>query len=217
MNDPIRVVLADDHPLVRAGIRTSLAAEPGIEVVGEAADGDEALEQCRLLQPDMLLLDLSMPGLPPLALIQALRAMRVSICILILTAHNSDAFVRGMAEAGVQGYILKDEAPDALAEAIHAVAAGGEWYSHAVMDKLTEFMGQTSALPNGALTRREHALLHLIAIGWDNARIAEELFLAEQTVRNYSSRLYSKLGLASRAETIIWARENGYAEDAYPR
>jgi DNA-binding NarL/FixJ family response regulator len=206
----ITVVLADDHPLVRAGMRTTLSAQSDIALVGEAADGFEAQHLCRELQPDVLLLDLNMPGPRPVDTVAALRQLCPSVKVLILTAYDDDAYIRGLVGAGVAGYVLKDEAPETVVVAIRAVMQGGTWFSRPVIAKLANRVTGTEATPHiPALTDRERQLLQMIAQGWDNVRIATELNLAEQTVRNYISRLYEKMGVRSRGEAIVWARENG--------
>ena len=208
MSAPIRVLLADDHPLIRAGLRATLEAEPDLDVVGEAGDGEETQQRCRDLHADVLVLDLNMPGPRPTATVAFVQEHCPESHVLVLTAHDDDAYVRGLLAAGVDGYVLKDEAPDALVDAVRSVAHGGTWFSRTVVKALTQQeRSPTSAVP--ALTDRERELLGLLAQGWDNVRIASELYLAEQTVRNYLSRLYGKLGVQTRGEAIIWVRDHG--------
>jgi len=208
----IRILLADDHPLVRSGIRATLEGEKGVKLVGEATDGHEAQALCAELAPDLLLLDLSMPGPSPLETIRFVRERCPNTRVLILTAYDDDTYVRGLMGNGVDGYLLKDEATEALIQAILAVVQGGTWFSRGVVQKFFEApeARDRSAL---AFTRREQEMLSGIARGWDNRRIAAEFDLAEQTVRNYISRIYDKLGLHSRAEVVVWARQQGYAPD----
>jgi DNA-binding NarL/FixJ family response regulator len=206
MTEAIRVVLADDHPLIRSGLRARLEAEPDLAVIGEAADGAEAQRQCRDLRPAVLVLDLNMPGPPPTATVAFVQDHCPAIRVLVLTAYDDDAYVRGLLAAGIAGYVLKDEAPDALVDAVRSVARGGAWFSQSVVAKLARPPQPVDAGP--ALTDRERELLDLLAQGWDNVRIAEELHLGEQTVRNYVSRLYDKLDVQTRAEAIVWARDH---------
>lgn len=207
MPEPIRVVLADDHPLIRSGLRARLEAEPDLAVVGEAADGEEAQQRCRSVEAEVLVLDLNMPGPPPTATMAFVQAHCPELRVLVLTAHGDDAYVRGMLAAGVAGYVLKDEAPDALVDAIRSVAHGGTWFSRSVVEVLMQ-PDRPVTLGGLALTHRERELLRLLARGWDNARISRELDLGEQTVRNYLSRLYGKLGVKTRAEAIVWAHKH---------
>lgn len=207
----LRVLLADDHPLVRSGIRATLAGEEHIELVGEAKDGLEAQRLCFEHQPDLLLLDLSMPGPTPLETIAAVRARAPRTRVLVLTAYDDDTYVRGIMSAGVDGYLLKDEATEALLQAMTTLVRGGTYFSRAVVQRLAG--GGEAAPPPADFTPREVEMLQGVARGWDNRRIAAEFELAEQTVRNYISRIYDKLGVHSRAEAVVWARKQGYAED----
>lgn len=204
MNDLIRVIVADDHPIVRAGLHTILAAGQGVELVGEATNGDEAWQLCRDLQPDVLLLDLHMPGPTPLETVTYLREQYPALKILILTAYNEDAYVHSLAAAGVAGYVLKDEASEVVVQAIHKTAEGGKWFSQPVVEKLVNGLPEEAQLDD-----RERQILGMIARSWSNGRIATELGLAEQTVRNYVSQIYTKLKLDSRVQAALWAREHG--------
>jgi DNA-binding NarL/FixJ family response regulator len=207
MPDPIRVLLADDHPFVRSGLQTTLEVEPDIVVVGEAADGDEVRRRCVELQPDVLVLDLSMPGPPATATVAFLREQCPRLRVVVLSAYADDAYVLSLIESGVGGYVLKDEAPEVLVQAVRLVVSGGTWFSQPVVTKFIRASSHRApAVP--PLTERERQLLALLARGWDNLRIAAEFNLGEQTVRNYVSRLYAKLGVQTRAEAIVWARDH---------
>jgi DNA-binding NarL/FixJ family response regulator len=207
MSEPIRVLLADDHPFIRAGLRTTLDTETDIVVAGEAEDGDDAQRQCTALQPDILVLDINMPGPPAVATLAAVRELCPSTRVIILTAYNDDAYVRGLLQAGALGYVLKDDAPEALVQAVRSVAQGGSWFSQAVVANLVipDADGESDT---PSLTERESQIVRLIGQGWDNTQIAEELHLSEQTVRNYVSRLYGKIGVQTRAEAVVWARDH---------
>ena len=213
MTEMIHVLLADDHPLVRAGIRATLATEPDVVAVGEAANGYEVQRLCRDLQPDVLVLDLNMPGPPPPTLIAYLRKHCPALRVLILTAYDDAAYVQGMVAAGVAGYVLKDEAPETVVHAIRTVMEGGTWFGRPVAAKLTPPSQDAPAREVAKLTAREHQVLELLARGWDNTRIASECGLQEQSIRNYTSRIYAKLGVRSRAEALVWAREHGLLVD----
>jgi len=209
----IRVVIADDHPIVRQGLRALLADEPEIAVVGEATSGDEVREACLTLQPDVLLLDLSMPGPPAADTVSSLRWHSPAIQVVMLTAHRDEAAVRELVSLGVGGYVLKDDEPETVAETIAAVVRGGTWFSPEVMEALVQRPGSiTSKGPAPHLTSRETELLALVKKGWDNKHIASELSLGEQSVRNYFSTLYGKLGVTSRAEAVVWTHEHEFGD-----
>jgi DNA-binding NarL/FixJ family response regulator len=209
MAEPIRVLLADDHPLVRAGIRTTLAGEEDVALVGEATDGHQAQQLCQKLQPDVLLLDLNMPGPSPFETIAYLRGCCPETKVLILTAYDDDAYIHGLTAAGVGGYVLKDEAVEAVVSAIRTTAEGGTWLSRRVVEKLARPPTENDQARAADLTDRERDILRFMAQGWDNVRIAGELSLAEQTVRNYVCRIYAKLGITSRVQAAVWARDQG--------
>jgi DNA-binding NarL/FixJ family response regulator len=209
MAEPIRVLLADDHPLVRAGMRAVLTAEEDVALVGEATTGQEVQRLCPELKPDVLLLDLNMPGPSPFETVAYLREHCAETRVLILTAYD-DAYIHGLMAAGAAGYVLKDEAAEAVVGAIRAIAEGGTWLSRPVAEKLAHpGTGEDAQAQTAGLTDREREIVRLMAQGWDNARIAGELNLAEQTVRNYVSRIYTKLGVTSRVQAAVWARERG--------
>jgi DNA-binding NarL/FixJ family response regulator len=201
----IRVVLADDHPLIRDGIRSILHAEGDISVVGEAGHNDEVLQRCLELSPDVLLLDLNMPGPATLEVISQIRAERPATKVMILTGYEDDGYIRALVAAGVCGYVLKGEASSVVVRAIRAVAQGDTWLSRPVVEKLIQ--EKNALAPLSILTPREQEILAMIGRGWSNARIATELMLSEQTIRNKASQIYTKLGLSSRAEAILWLHE----------
>jgi DNA-binding NarL/FixJ family response regulator len=202
----IRVVLADDHPLIRDGIRSILHEEGDVEVVGESGNNDEVLQQCFQLSPDVLLLDLNLPGPSTIEVIRQIRAERPETKVMILTGYDDDGYMRALVSAGVCGYVLKGEASSVVVRAIRAVAQGDTWLSRAIVDKL--LLEKNALAPLSILTQREQEILAMIGRGWSNARIATELMLSEQTIRNKASQIYTKLGLSSRAEAILWLREH---------
>lgn len=214
INVPIKVLLADDHPFIRAGIRTTLAAEDDLVLVGETAEGQQTQSLCCALMPDVLLLDLDMPGPRPTETVNYLHEHCPNLKVIVLTAYDDEAYIRGMLAAGAAGYVLKDEAPESVVHAIRTVVQGGSWFSRPVLNIVAQGnqtrIRQTINSDTSTLTARDQQLLSMIARGWDNQHIATELNLAEQTVRNYISRLlYQKMGFTSRGEAIIWAREQG--------
>lgn len=209
MSQKIRIVLADDHPLVRTGIQKTLEEEGDLVVVGEATNSDEVRYLCQEHQPDILLLDLNMPGTSAVETVTYLKAKYTGLKILVLTAYDDEAYIRGMTVLGVEGYLLKDEAPDTVVRAVRTITDGESWFSRAVIEKLVHL--QSSALIQAEkLTTREQDLLMMLAQGLDNLSIAQELNLAEQTIRNYLSQLYSKLDINSRNEAIVWAIKHGF-------
>jgi NarL family two-component system response regulator LiaR len=212
-NAPIRVLLADDHPLVRAGIRATLCNEPDIIVVGEAADGHEARLRTEELGPDVLLLDLNMPGPSAIDTVTYLRRRCPHVKVVILTAFDDDAYVRGLVKAGVAGYILKDEVPEAVARALHAVVEGGTWFSRPLMQRLitpsTADDGADSAADayEPPLTGCEVRILQLLVEGLTDREIGQELSLAERTVRYCLRNIYDKLHVANRTEAAYRASQ----------
>lgn len=205
--EPIRVVIADDHPLMRSGIRTTLADEADIVVVAEASDGCEMELLCREHLPDVLIMDISMPGPPFVERVESVKSLRSDIKVLVLTAFDDSVYIQALFKAGIEGYALKDEVAESLPMAVRLVARGGSYFSRRVLAKLNEFDMQGDAL--ATLTPREREVLRLIARGLDNLSISSKLGLADQTVRNHVSRLYSKVGLDSRVELAIWALKHG--------
>ena len=209
----IRVILADDHPLIRQGIRFALSVEPDLEVVGEVGDGTEAVSACLRLTPDILVQDISMPG-PKLAnVVKTVLQQSPKTRVLILSAFDDDTYVRHLMQAGISGYLLKDEGPECVVQAIRAIHEGGTWFSRAITQRFVDW--QSPAEPEAPnLTEREQQVLSLIGQGLDNSDIAQKLDLAEQTVRNYASSVYEKIGVSNRAQAAIWTLENSLEEIA---
>lgn len=207
-NTPIRVLLADDHPLVRAGIRATLCNETDIIFVGEAADGVEARRLTEELEPDVLLLDLSMPGPSAVDTVTYLRERCPNVKVLILTAFDDDAYVRGLVNAGVAGYILKDEVPEAVARALHTVVEGGTWFSRHLVKKLTQMPSgevEADAEEEPQLTGREMQILQLLVEGLTDREIGQALGLSERTVRYCLRNVYDKLRVSNRVEAAYRA------------
>ena len=194
---------------MRSGVRATLEEAADIRVVGEASNGREAQSLCQRLEPDILILDLNMPGPSFLETLTSLKQTVPNVNVLVLTALEEGVYVRSLVKAGIAGYILKDEVPDALISAVRTVQHGGTWFSRAVFSKLHEVNLSDNVLRD--LTNRERDVLGLVARGRDNGEIAGELGLAEQTVRNYVSRIYEKVGVRSRVELAVWARDLGLA------
>ena len=215
----IRVVLADDHPVVRAGVRTFLEKEPDLQVVGEIALGSEVETLTSHWQPDVLVLDVNMPGLDPVAATRRLKEQVPTLRILVLTAYDDDAYVTGLLAAGAMGYLLKEEALETLVAAIRAVARGESWLSQRIAGRLArravarvEGAEADEHIRSEPLTSREREVLHLLALGLSNDEIAGRLVISRRTVQNHVSNIYSKLGLASRAEAVLYAIRHGIAD-----
>jgi len=206
--DRIRVVLADDHPVVRGGIRIMLEAHGDIEVVGEAHNGEEAITLVREIMPDVLLLDMEMPKKSGLEVARDLA--RAATRILALSAHDDEEYIFGLLDAGASGYLTKDEAPDMIVDAVRGVAAGeDEWISARVAEKMIRRRRYELEKQSADLSPREAEVLTLVGRGLTNPQIAETLFISEGTVKNHVSRVYEKLGLRTRAEAVAWAWEHG--------
>lgn len=198
----IRVVIADDHPMMRAGIRSFLDAEADLDVVAEAVSGEQAIAFTRQYQPDVLLLDMEMPDTPGVKVAQAVSDdPDIKTRILALSAYNRSSYVEGLLRTGAAGYITKDKPPTMIVEAVRAVAGGeGRWF-------VTPF----SADETGQLTDREREVLQLMAQGTPNEQIAEDLHIAVNTVRNHVNNIYDKLGVHSSREAVAWAWQHGLA------
>lgn len=213
--DTITVIIADDHPLIRSGIRATLAVHTDLRVVAEAETGQQAVDLCAAERPGVLLLDLGMPGPKPSRIVRDVRKISPATRVLVLTAHDEDTYIRQLMRVGIAGYLLKEEAAENVVRAIRSIHAGGAWFSQGIADKFLRWRfghGQEEG-EDVSLTRREKEVLRLIARGWDNARIATRLSLAEQTVRNYASAIYNKIDVSSRAEAVVWAREHELLEE----
>ena len=216
--DPIRVLVADDHPVVREGFSAIVDVEDDIEVVGQAADGLEAVSLARALQPDVVLMDLVMPNLDGVAAIEQIRAELPNTQVLILTTYADDEYIMDGIQAGARGYLLKDALPDELVRAIRVVAAGESLLQPAVaakvLDKLSALMGgEGEATPRAAtpqLTDRELEILTLLAGGARNRDIAEALFISERTVKVHVANLMDKLEAKTRTEAVARAIQLGF-------
>jgi len=214
MSGVIRVLIADDHPIVRKGIRALLATEADIEVVGEAADGKEAIEKAERLRPDVVLMDLVMPGMDGIEAIRRITARQPETRILVLTSFAEDEKVFPALKAGALGYLLKDSSPEELVRAIHQVHRGESSLSPAIARKLLQEISRPPARPLSPepLTERELEVLRLIARGKSNREIAGELVISEATVRTHVSNILGKLQLASRTQAALYALREGIAE-----
>ena len=215
--EPLRELIADDHPLFRHGIAVLLQALPEFEVVGEATSGEEAVALAEQQQPDVILMDIQMPGINGIEATRLILHTSPHIRILMVTMSEDDASVFTAMRAGARGYVLKDAQKDDMLRAIRAVGRGEAIFSPAVATRLIDFFAAPRpAVPPQAfpdLTDRERAILNLIAQGHNNPEIAARLVLSPSTVRNYVSNIFGKLQVADRAQAIIRAREAGLGYD----
>ena len=212
MTSPIRVLVADDHLVVRLGIRTLLAAEPGIDVVGEARDGLEAIAEALRLQPDVILMDLMMPHVDGIAAIERIRACQPSARILVLTTFEADDKVFPAIRAGALGYTLKDFGPAELVRAIQRVSRGESSLHPAIARKVLHELAHPAQRQAAAeLSERELAVLRLIAQGESNQQIAAALRISVATVSKHVSHILDKLHLASRTQAALYALSEGLA------
>jgi DNA-binding NarL/FixJ family response regulator len=211
--DSIRILIADDHPVFRYGLRALLSAEPTTEVVGEATTGEEAIAQALSLQPDVILMDLNMPGVNGIEATRRIITEIPHISILMLTMFDDDDSVFAAMRAGARGYLLKGAEGEETVRAINVVNNGEAIFSPSIARRLMQYFGASRpiALPQlfPDLTEREREILTLIAQGYTNPAIAEKLVLSPKTVRNHVSNIFSKLQVAGRAEAIIRARDAG--------
>lgn len=211
--EPIRVLIADDHPVFRDGLRILLNSLPETEIVGEASTGDEVIAQAATLQPDVILMDLHMPGQNGIEATRAILRTSPHIGILVLTMFEDDDSVFATMLAGARGYLLKGADQTEIGRAVTAVSHGEAIFSPSIARRLTHYfalLGSTSHPPAfPELTEREQEILTLIAQGRNNTDIAKLLVLSSKTVRNHVSNIFNKLQVADRAQAIIRAREAG--------
>ena len=212
-SEPIRILIADDHPIFRFGMRTLLTALPDFTVVGEAMTGEETIRLTNELRPDLVLMDINMPGLNGIEATTRIREQQPHTAILIVTMLDDESVFSAM-RAGARGYLLKGAEPAETLRAIRAVASGEAIFSPGVAERLLEYFAHPPVTPAhpaafAELSVREREVLTLIAQGLTNAGIAERLVLSPKTVRNYISEIFSKLQVANRVQAILRAREAG--------
>jgi two-component system, NarL family, response regulator LiaR len=213
MSNPIRILITDDHVVVRRGTQALLATEPEIEVVGEAKNGEEAVAKALQLQPDVILMDLEMPIMDGIEAIRRITASRPEARVLVLTSFATDDKVFPAIKAGALGYLLKDSSPDELIRAIRQVHRGESSLHPTIARKLLQEMSRPSQKPptEDPLTDREVEVLKLVAQGRSNQEIADELVISEATVRTHVSNILGKLHLASRTQAALYALKEGLA------
>jgi DNA-binding NarL/FixJ family response regulator len=214
MTDPVRVLLAEDEPLIRAGVRAVLAADPGIEIVAEAADGAEAVELARRHRPDVAVLDIRMPRLDGLAATAEIRRLLPEVAVVILTTFGEDAYISRAVDGGATGFLLKSGDPRELVAGIRAAAEGAAYLSPRVAKRVLDALGRTVRASRAAdrvavLTAREREVLTLVGEGMSNADIANRLGLVEGTVKTHVSAILTRLGVRNRVQAAILAYAAG--------
>lgn len=211
-----RILLVDDHPLFLDGVRAALSGHPDLEVVDTAATRAAALDLAASLRPDVVIMDLNLPDGSGIDATRDLLAAEPGLRVLVMTMSADDDAVVAAMRAGARGYVVKGAGREDLLHAVRTVAAGGAVFSPSVADRLGDFFGGLAALPGREsfpqLTEREREVLDLLARGYDNRRIARELFLSDKTVRNHVSNVLARLGVTDRAEAILRARRAGLGE-----
>ena len=220
---PIRVVLADDHPVVRLGMRNFLHAEPGIEVIAEASDGQSALDITRARRPDILLLDMAMPRLSGLDVLRELRESHLPTKTVILTASLEEAALLSAIELGARGLVLKDCAPGDIRQAIRAVCAGHLWFNEAAITGVVGLMKRSAAPTKSeqdspfGLTAREREIISAVVEGCTNKDVAAKLVIAEDTVKRHITNIFNKLGMSTRVELAMFAVNHGLVQSVKQR
>ena len=211
----VRLVIADDHPVVREGLKYLVSQNRDKKLVGEADDARSTLEACRTTAVDVLLLDVSMPGMGVVDLIRELRSQGRSPRILVLSVHPERQYARRVLQAGADGYLTKNHSPTALADAIRQVHSGRKYVTPALAQELAVSLSEGSALaPHDALSNREYEVFRRLGAGVRVDEIAHELALSPKTVRTYRSRILEKMGIRSTAELIFYAVQNGLVGQA---
>jgi DNA-binding NarL/FixJ family response regulator len=201
----IRIVLADDHPVARAGIRKYLEKEPDIKVVGEAADGEEAIRLVNELSPNVLLLDMEMPGMRGTEVARKLQEEHSPVRILALSTYDNRQYIMGLLSSGASGYLIKEEVPETIIDAVRGVARGEQgWVSRKVAAKMSTWM-QSDNTDSSDLSDREMEVLRLIVAGKTNQEIGLELGISPRTVEKHVDSVYTKLGVSSRVEAAVSA------------
>lgn len=207
MTETIRVLLADDHPAMRVGLRVLLEQSPDIQVVGETSDGKETLAQIETLCPDVVVLDCEMPGLSGTQVAAELKQRDSPTRILALSAYSDENYVRGMIQSGAVGYLLKDEAPDRIVQAVRGARRGERWFSAKIAAHMAEWMSDDKSKKT-ELTEREVEVLRLVTQGKTNKQIGKALGISEKAIEKHLTEIFGKLNVSSRAAAAAWAARN---------
>jgi two-component system response regulator NreC len=214
---PLRILLADDHVTVRHGLKLLIESQPDMKVVAEASDGNAAIDGAVALKPDVVVMDISMPGMNGLVATRKLKQRQPAAAIVTLTRHSDDAYLQELLRAGVSGYVLKQSAPTELLQAIRAAAAGGQYLDSTLTARVTAaFLGKPNRVsrPVTAVSERESEVLRLIASGYSNKEIAAHLSLSVKTVEAHKANAMRKLGLSGRIDIVKYATLQGWLHNA---
>ena len=215
---PLRILLADDHVTMRHGLKLLIDSEPDMNVVSEAGDGETAVKQALVLKPDVLVMDISMPGMNGLVATRKLKQLAPSLAIVTLTRHSDDAYLQELLRAGVSGYVLKQSPPSELLQAIRAAAAGGQYLDSTLTPRVTAgFLARDGKSVNKAgvmLSERESEVLRLIALGYSNKEIGAKLSVSVKTVEAHKANAMRKLNLRGRIDIVKYAVLQGWLQNA---
>jgi DNA-binding NarL/FixJ family response regulator len=214
----LRILLADDHAAVRQGLKLLLDGQPDMTVVAEASEGGAAVQQAQELKPDVIVMDVSMPGMNGLVATRTIKSARPAVAVVVLTRHDDDAYLQELLRAGVSGYVLKQSAPAELLQAIRAAAAGGQYLDSTITGRVTAGLlarstGPSSSRP-ASVNERELNVLRLIANGYSNKEIASLLELSVKTIEAHKANAMRKLGLNGRIDIVRYAVLQGWLYDA---
>jgi DNA-binding NarL/FixJ family response regulator len=216
--NPLRILIADDHATVRHGLKLLIDSQPDMGVVGEAADGTGVLKEAEALKPDIVVMDISMPGMNGLVATRALKRAQPDVSVLALTRHDDETYLDELLRAGASGYILKQSAPTDFLQAIRAVAAGGVYVDRAMAPRVADGLlaagnTETPTQPRATISDRESDVLRLIAVGHSNKEIASQLKISVKTVEVHKANAMRKLGLAGRVDIIRYGVLQGWLYD----
>jgi len=214
--DPIRILVADDHALIRTGMKNLLEGNKDFLVVGEAADGEEVIQKARDLRPDVVVMDISMPKVNGIEATRILKQSRPETGILVLTMHENAEYANQVFKAGASGYVLKNAGKEEISTAIYAVAQGGKYFSSRVSEiVMSEYARQSETRSTeAALTKREREILDLIGKGLNNQQIADQLFISPRTVETHRTNIMQKLNIHDAPNLVRYALEHGYGKES---
>lgn len=205
---PLRVLVVDDHPLVLTGIKTALSRVSGLVVVASAENGDDALQAVIAHRPDLMILDINLPGLRSDQLVLESRKHHPALRTLILSAFDDEVYLRRFSQVPISGYMLKDEAPEGLSQAVRVIQQGAMWFSQSVAHRIMAIHQVDRNLGVSLFSDREREILVLLAKGHNNQALGKHLNLARQTVSNLLSTIYQKMGVHNRIQAMVWIRQN---------